>query len=1108
MDTLYDLDGNPVQYTPEQLPSLLASGKYGFSGGTQAFVRPDTQEVMHVPVEHALTAFNNGLQWLGNGAWQKQENEKKYGTPLELAKTAAQEALGGATLDLSTRAAVNAGLTTPEAVQGRREANPNLTTASQVTGMVAPALVGEEAGLLGGLAKASPTSLVSAAAHAVVPAAESGLGRVAAAAARGALELPVYNAAAKADEALIQDKPLTASLLLDGAGESAQFGGLLGGGMETALGLAGKYVPRAFEKAANRVEWLGKKLEAPTVDAPGAIRDLSRGIAKVNKSMDQLLEGQEGALRDMVDQHLTGRVAADAVKDRVEQVVESLETPRVDVQPAQKAVLDHVTQSVDNANMVRREMYERIIPTIAEDNLGARLTQKDASLSLLDPTAKRAAGETNIVEEAAKHWDQGGYGKAQELLARAESALAGAQSDAGVFNTLRNLKRDLSEMMPKVWPVDRKEILALESIQRVNKELDRFTKDTARFGKAAEVVQDVDRAYARMAEGKGSGRGFKEAFVGRGLTAGDEKKIIRDHKVNKFLSDYMKSGGQSQIAKAVLDHGENMARFMEVVAKHAPADPLAKTALNTAGQLRQFQPVVEATVNTMKEAKRAAATKLDNATKDVIKVSQSIAKVAETGTDAEVFHEIQQGVRDMAQKLATYKQKEVTTNFIDQLKGMLADGQLFGDVGEHYGKVQSARDTVRLRQKGLIDSFLHQQGRVTGHELDTIKGRAAKPVSENADKVQKFVKGMSVDSLASDKSKRMLQEYVDTARESLPVFRETYEKYRGGKGWAGPDLHGNLQAVEDLASNAISVQRKANELEARTALKGRDIPVIGHLEGIASPLREAVAASIDIYRGRGSETISGIAKTTANVVRSWGESLDRFLNGVKAAPLAQVEGLENVHLLTPPVKGESKAEAYERIRGDLEQLGESGSLEMLEGNHPSLGRYAPETTKAVATTMNKIASVLLKTFPAPAPGAYQPPPTKAQIADLERNLATVTRPVDVLGKGLASGTITPAQVDMASQVHPELVGALQKSALTNAAGVNLNYSQQLGLSRLTGIPMAPGLGFVNPYQMMHKELNKMLNNRPHPQDTKIGKVNLSGLANSMSLDNHMSKRSQ
>lgn len=1104
MDTLYDLDGNPVQYTPEQLPSLLASGKYGFSGGTQAFVRPDTQEVMHVPVEHALTAFNNGLQWLGNGAWQKQENEKKYGTPLEMAKTVGQEALGGATLDLSTRAAVNAGLTTPEAVQGRREANPNLTTASQVTGMVAPALVGEEAGLLGGLAKASPTSLVSAAAHAVVPAAESGLGRVAAGAVRGALELPVYNAAAKADEALIQDKPLTASLLLDGAGESAQFGGLLGGGTEAALGLAGKYLPRAFEKAANRVEWLGKKLEAPTIDAATATRDFSKSILKVNKSMDQLLDSQDAALKDMVDQHLTGRVAADSVKDRVEQVAESLEVPLIDVQPAQRQVLDHLTNTVDSADKVRREMYERIMPQAAREAIGGQLSQKEAALQLFEPAATRLEGAPNIVREAAKYWDQGGFGKAQGLLERAAGNIGSAQSDADIFNTLRRLKREISDMYPKVRPADQKAIEALDSMRRVNKALDTFTKDTSRFGRAAEIVKDVDRAYARMAQGEG----FKEAFVGKGLKAGDEKKIIRDHKVNKFLSNYMKSGGQSQIAQAVLDHGENVARFMEVVAKYAPADPLARAALDTAAQLRQFRPVIEATVNTMKEAKRAAATKLDNATQDVIKVSQNIAKVAETGTDAQVFHEIQQGVRDLNQKLATYKQKEVTTNFIDQLKGMLADGQLFGDVGEHYGKVQSVRDAVRLRQKGLIDSFLRQQGRVSGHELETVKGRAAKPVSENAGKVEKFVKGMATDSLGSDVGKRLLQEYVDTAREALPVFQETYEKYRGGKGWAGPEIHANLRSVEDLASAAISTQKAADELAARKALKGRDIPLLGHLEGVASPLREAVAASIDIYRGRGSETLHGIAKTTASVVRSWGESLDRFLNGAHAAPLSNIEGLESVHLLTPPAKGETKIEAYERIRADLEQLGESGSMEMLEGNHKSLGRYAPETTKALATTMNKVASALLKTFPPPVPGAYQPPPTQAQITDLERNIATVTRPVQVLGKGLASGTVTPAQVDLASEAHPELVSALQKSALVNAAGVNLSYSQQLGLSRLTGIPMAPGLGFINPYQMMHKELNKMLNNRPRPGNNSMGKVDLSGLAKSMSLDNHMSKRSK
>src|SRR6187551_1256361 len=145
----------------------------------------------------------------------------------------------------------------------RQEANPLTSTGFEIAGAIAPALVtggasaeaslaarglgaaraAEGAGVLGSIARATPSSLIAragsfaeqGAARLVGEGAESALGRMAQRAAtvgaQGAVEGGLYGTGHAASEAVLNDAPITAEKLLSGFGQGALFGGGAGAGL-------------------------------------------------------------------------------------------------------------------------------------------------------------------------------------------------------------------------------------------------------------------------------------------------------------------------------------------------------------------------------------------------------------------------------------------------------------------------------------------------------------------------------------------------------------------------------------------------------------------------------------------------------------------------------------------------------------------------------------------------------------------------------------------------------------------------------------------------------------------------------------------------------------
>ena len=1076
MDYLFDAEGNQVAYQPEELPKLVQSGQFGLeSGKTSAFVRPDTQEIVHVPNESAKVAFDSGLQWIGNKEYLKRANEEKYGTLPQQAATVGQELAAGATLGLSNRALTESGLTTPEAIEGRREANPTEATVANVAGNILPLLASEGSSAPAQLARLTPVVKLSNAARAVVPTLGEGLGaRVATAAARGALEMPVYNAAAKADEALIQNKPLTVSAMLDGAGESAGIGALLGGGFEGALGVAGKVAPAVFGKAASALEKVEGLTARPEFDLAGDSRKLSKALHRSQELVNEALGDHEGqAIGKLVEAELGGvRNAAPLVANTADQIVNEIKIPAVDIQPAQRGFFAHTKDAVESARAVQKEWYERVLPQRAAELLDAPATQKADSKKLLDIVG---------ADESSKHW--GGlanFKKAQLALSQAAAEVEAAGTQEQVFTPLRKLYRALGEELPKngAAPGSLDEA-AVKSIQRTRDALKEFTTDTARFGPAAQLYKDADLAYAKIARGSiGTGGGFDNALRRRLPGAPRE---VSEKKANAFLGEMLRGGVDSQIAQDVVKHSGRMGEFLDMVARVAgPDDPLTRRAVAAAEKMRAVPTQAESAVGVLGKAKESGSAKIPKADKDVMEVYGRIRAAAENGSDADVFNAVRKEIAYLKPQIETVKLEPVRQQALKDLQDLLKNEQVFGEFATHYANVVAAQDRQIALTARLQKSFMKGEGFVKG-----LSEKRPKAIFENPGAVQEFVDQAAKGEFSAkvDVRRAALEDYLKGTRENLSSLGETYERL-GSRIVNGPELHGNIGTIEDLAVQAIGNKSAANDLKKSTLSKGRHLPLVGGLEGtLGSMLRTSIAEGANLYHGRGSEVLHGIAKSAANAARSWGESMDRFLNGANASAMARSPSLMDTVIVTPAKKGETRIQAYERVRKDLEALGESGSLDRIADTNPNMGRYAPEITKAASGLVDRIASVVMKAMPEKPkqPGAYQPPPARIDMDKLERTLWLASHPISALGSGIANGTLTRADVDTAAEAQPEVVQAMQANFASNVAGVELSYKQEIIASRMLGTPMAPGLatmgvqknvfgGMPSPKQVMRQAM--------------------------------------
>lgn len=265
------------------------------------FFLDDSGSIVPVAAEEVAGATQMG--WVPASPKQISDFQlqEKYGTGLEATKAFAEHAASAATLGLSDVAERWLGISTPEAMAGREQANPLASGAGTATGIAGSLLVpGGELAAPGLLSRAG--GAVTRGVAEALPEAAGVAGRLAAkAAASGAgsaIEGAAYGLGQVVHEAALGDPNLTAQSALATIGFSTAIGGALGGaGGVLAQGVK-EFTPSDI--GGRLSEWLGEFEGERNIKATGAIQsDINRALkTRSRESLNKI--GREFADYDLV----------------------------------------------------------------------------------------------------------------------------------------------------------------------------------------------------------------------------------------------------------------------------------------------------------------------------------------------------------------------------------------------------------------------------------------------------------------------------------------------------------------------------------------------------------------------------------------------------------------------------------------------------------------------------------------------------------------------------------------------------------------------------------------------------------------------------------------
>jgi len=374
---LYDASGQPIPLSDDAAQAVV-SGQAGFLKGEKVHVVKDGV-VGTVPSEQAGIALQQGSRLATDSEIHQAKVEAKYGGASGMAMTGLLGAASGLTAGLSDAAI--SGLGGKQYIQEHREANPLTFTGGQVLGAVAPAFVGDEAGLAGlaaegadaakgtealGAAKtaikaaSAPYSAMSAAGKGIEKVVQSAMGAenggsVIAGLAKKALtkgagsaaEAALVGGAQQLDEDMLGDHEINGEKLLAAMGHGALLG-LVGGAGLTAAGEIGSHVLGRAKPA------LGGLAEEEAFRALNS----SKAFAK---EAENIPGGARGIGRKLLHDKLIG------FGERVEDIAPKIEKARIAAGEKISSILetaDNAGYEGPNISEIERQVRRQIIPKL------------------------------------------------------------------------------------------------------------------------------------------------------------------------------------------------------------------------------------------------------------------------------------------------------------------------------------------------------------------------------------------------------------------------------------------------------------------------------------------------------------------------------------------------------------------------------------------------------------------------------------------------------------------------------------------------------------------------------------------------------------------------
>jgi hypothetical protein len=310
--------------------------------------------------------------------------QAEYGTPGQQLLAGVEGIGQGLAGPVFTAAELATGLTTPEAMRKREQANPGTSMGSQALGFIGPAVASGGATALGragvaGAAKIAPT-----------------LGKIAGATQLGLLERGGEMAASQISNKLAKDFV-----------KEAFIGGLFLGGEE--LNRAFKEDPE--QPAGSAIAHIGLASVASGVFGAGigaAMRGLKGGVAEAPKMAAPLVSQADAPLMERGDLATLVKHDASFTAKEKEGILSQLK--------------NYLTKRKPNADSIERVAKENDLPVLEGMVLGAEIIQRGEDTLLTGGNTFSANRRTMLYDEAHK--------KAQSILdaaTGAESALSKAQ---------------------------------------------------------------------------------------------------------------------------------------------------------------------------------------------------------------------------------------------------------------------------------------------------------------------------------------------------------------------------------------------------------------------------------------------------------------------------------------------------------------------------------------------------------------------------------------------------------------------------------------------------------------------------------------------------------
>ncbi|HEY6921283.1 MAG TPA: hypothetical protein VI390_06745 [Methyloceanibacter sp.] len=423
-----------VDVPDEQAADAYRSGQFGFRAGARVPVTLADGSIGTVDAQHVGDVLDGGGNIMGEKEAHHAELEAKY-EPDTAGKI---EGFIGSRVAAFARGA-SLGATdalAPQSLRERlaayKELHPVASATSELAGMVAPALVGDEAPLAKGAAESkgiagaarealnaisAPSRVVSELGGAASRTVARNLGdgvaaRIAGHAAQGAVDNAFWNVAQNVDEASLGDHDYNAERLLAGTPHALMLGGLIGGGLGVA-GETGKAALKAVSPVASRAaEDAAWKSLGPKAAASKEAQRITGGTRAVGREL--LDRGIVGPLEEMAPKIAAAREEAGTKIGEMLEAADNAGLEGVDAISIQRRVAKEVMPALEGLPSLNKGAVSAVdgimVDLLDKANAGGgRLTFRETQafrrnldefikFNAMDPRMQALKGIRGIIE--------------------------------------------------------------------------------------------------------------------------------------------------------------------------------------------------------------------------------------------------------------------------------------------------------------------------------------------------------------------------------------------------------------------------------------------------------------------------------------------------------------------------------------------------------------------------------------------------------------------------------------------------------------------------------------------------------------------------------------